>query len=118
MKANALFAVLMISIGLFACRSERSPGEVLSEKEMVKVLIEIYMAEARVMEMHVDRDSAERVFQAYEQRIYQKLNIPEEDYKRSYQYYLENSSKLEKIYTAVVDSLSLREQRQTPATER
>jgi len=109
------FVFFYLLIHLAGCGGSSTPPGILNEKQMSKVLLEIYMAEAKVLELHVSRDSAEKVFVAFEQRIFEKLDIPEKTYKKSYQYYLDNPAKLERVYAAVVDSLSLREQRISPA---
>jgi hypothetical protein len=107
---------LYVLIHLASCGGSSTPAGILDEKQMTKVLLEIYLAEAKVLELHVGRDSAERVFHVFEHRILEKLDIPSNKYKKSYQYYLDNPAKLERVYAAVVDSLSLREQRVSPAS--
>ncbi len=112
-----LLAIAAICL-LSGCGRNHTPSDILTEQEMAQLLIEIYLAEAKVLELHVSRDSAERVFVAYEQRLFEKMDVPEPKYKKSYQYYLDNPKRLERIYTAVVDSLNLREQRMSPSAIR
>lgn len=102
---------VVLVAGLYACKSDRRPAGILSEQEMVRVMVEIYLAEAKVNNMHQGRDSIEKVFIVFEKRIFEKLEIAETDYKRSHQYYMEHPRRLERIYDSIIDTLNLREQR-------
>jgi len=57
------------------------------------------------------RDSAYRLFLPYQDSLLHKRGIQDSLLKKSYAYYLQRPAELEAIYDAIIDSLSLREQR-------
>src|SRR5699024_9047831 len=86
------------------------PAHILSEERMVDFLIDLHIAEARVNDMSIRRDSAKIVFEKVEDSLFKKHGIVNDSiYAISYEYYLNHIEGLDKIYGAVVDSLSLRE---------
>lgn len=82
----------------------------MSEAQMIGVLIDVHLAEAKINQLRISKDSASKVFNIFEKDIFEKHQIKDSVYKMSYTYYLDNPKKMELIYNAVVDSLSLREQ--------
>lgn len=82
----------------------------LSQAEMVGFMIDMHIAEARINDLSVRRDSAVYLFETMEDSLYKKHGIAHDSiYLASYEYYLNNIGEMENIYSAVVDSLSLRE---------
>lgn len=91
-------------------------GAVLTHGQMTKALIELYLAEQKVNRFGLPRDSAERHFQRLRPVIFEKLGVGDTLFKKSFDYYMDHPKEMELIYTAIVDSLSLMEQRlQVPA---
>lgn len=90
---------------------ERRPDDVLSRAEMVQLLEEIYIAEERLNHMALSRDSSRKVAEALTQRIFENAAITDTAFQRSFDYYMEHPKEMELIYTALVDSLQLEEQR-------
>ena len=85
--------------------------QVLSHREMVKVMTEIYLTEQKVNRLGVPRDSAERDFERFKKVLFKRLGTSDSVFKRSFDYYMDRPKEMEQIYTALVDSLSLMEQR-------
>ncbi|MFN3405973.1 MAG: DUF4296 domain-containing protein [Cytophagaceae bacterium] len=85
--------------------------ELLSQEEMIDVLIRIHLAEGKVATKNLHPDSAKVVYSNYERQIFEELEIDKKVYNKSYQYYVSDPEKMDRIYSAVVDSLSLREAR-------
>lgn len=96
---------------LIACGHKRRPEGVLSRQEMVKVLSEIYITEEKVNRLALKHDSTVKVFDRLKDRLFEKYETNDSTFKRSMNYYWGNPKELEAIYTALVDSLNLREQR-------
>lgn len=92
-----------------ACSSNDSPKGILGSEKMVDILIDIHLAEAGVQDMRLDRDSATVFFAAQEKYIFKKHNVTDSDFLRSYNFYIEHPAQLEDIYSAVIDTLSLRQ---------
>lgn len=90
----------------------------MSEAEMTRVLIEVYIDEEKISRLNLTRDSSEKIFELAKPYIFERLGVSDSVFIESYNYYAERPLELEKIYSVVVDSLNLREQRliTTPAT--
>jgi hypothetical protein len=101
---------------LISCRKTRTPEGILTKPEMVKALMDIYMDEEKTSRLGLVKDSSEKVFEALKIRSFEKLNLTDTAFRRSIVYYSDRPKELEMIYSALVDSLQLREQR-IPAME-
>lgn len=107
---------LIIAIGMLVMLpscwdGDREAQPILSQPEMVRALTEIYISEQKVNRLGVPRDSAEREFARFKGIIFKKLGTSDTLFKRSFDYYMDRPEEMEQIYTALVDSLSLMEQR-------
>jgi hypothetical protein len=112
MHQISIVGVVVILLSCFSCgESPKADGPVLTQSQMVKSLIEIYLLEQKVNRMGLPRDSAERQFERFKPVIFERLNVADSVFKRSFNYYMDHPKEMELIYTAVVDSLSLMEQR-------
>jgi hypothetical protein len=78
---------------------------------MVRTLTEIYVVEEKVNRLGLIRDSSEKVFDSLRVRVFRNMPYPDSVFKRSLDYYTDRPKEMEVIYTALVDSLQLREQR-------
>ena len=103
---------LLAMIGLLAtaCSSDDKSADVLSEKQMIRILADMYVLEEKVSRLPVPFDSANHLFPRFRDKYLQEAGISEETFKRSWQYYMNDPKKLDRMYTAVIDSLNLREQ--------
>ena len=99
-----LFIVLVVS-----CSSSNPPVDVMGETEMISYLIDLHITEASVQNLRLKKDSAELVFGVQQKYLHKKHNITDTTFVVSYNYYLEHPVVLESIYSAVVDSISLRQ---------
>jgi Domain of unknown function (DUF4296) len=104
----------IIGLILLGCSSrQEKPAGILKSSEMVHMYTEMYVAEERVTRLSLPRDSAEKVFKLIEKKVFEKNNIADSVFRQSIAHYMNHPKDLELIYTAVVDSLNLREQRAT-----
>jgi hypothetical protein len=101
----------MITLTLVGCIREKKPANVLSRDQMVKALAQIYIYEQKVNKLSLDTDSSQIVFKKIKGRMFNDLNISDSVVKTSYNYYMDRPKELELIYTALVDTLNLYEQR-------
>lgn len=109
-----IFVVLIL---MSSCGDGRNKKEeVLTHGQMTQALIEVYLAEQKVNRFGIPRDSAEVHFRKLSPGVLEKIGISDTLFKKSFNHYMDRPKELELIYTAVVDSLSLMEQRlQVPA---
>jgi len=102
--------LLLSAIAIIGCvRKDKPPEDIMSKQEMVSFLIDLHIMEAKMSVARFPHDSVEVFFPEIEKELFKKHNISDSIYFISYQYYLNNMFDMEEIYTAVVDSLSLRE---------
>ena len=107
-----LQGILGILILCFSCSDgEKDSRPILTQAQMVKALTEIYLAEQKVNRLGLPRDSAEREFERFRHVVFEKIAVSDSVFKRSFDYYMDRPKEMELIYSAVVDSLSLMEQR-------
>jgi hypothetical protein len=84
----------------------------MSKEQMVKALTEIYIAEQKINRLGLAKDSADRQFERFKELIFDKrIGVSDSVFRKSFDYYLDRPKDIELIYTALVDSLSLMEQR-------
>ena len=76
---------------------------------MIKTQIELQILEAKIGQLRLSKDSSTVLYKVFEERLFDSLNIDREKYARSFEYYMNDIEAMDKIYEAVIDSLSLRE---------
>jgi len=107
MKKNFL---ILLTIVLLGCvRKDKPPEDIMSKQQMVSFLIDLHLMEAKMNISRFPKDSSKAFFPVIEEALFKKHNITDSLYFKSYQYYLNDMFAMEDIYSAVVDSLSLRE---------
>jgi len=91
----------------------KPPAKLLSKEEVTSLLVQFHLLEARVESSRLAPDSARALFQSQERDILWHHNLQEDDsvFQHSYRYYAAHNKDLDEIYTAVIDSLTLQEQR-------
>ena len=109
MRAPALFlTVLLIGAG---CSKTGKPAGLMDKNDMVKTMTEIYLDEQRVATVGVTRDSTAQIFKQISPGMFKKLGTTDSVFRLSFDYYMEHPVEMEQIYTALIDSLNLREQK-------
>lgn len=104
----ACFFVLTL---LVACQKNEKPKEVLTQAQLSALLVEVYLAEAKLDAIAKPKDTIIKYFLPYEEKLLKRLNISDSVLKETYAYYLEHPKELEQVYDAVIDTLTLREKR-------
>ncbi|MEM9299665.1 MAG: DUF4296 domain-containing protein [Bacteroidota bacterium] len=110
-QIQRLLLVSFIATYVSGCDGEEVPEGILSEEDMIPIMLDIYLAEGKVNELRVKRDSALAIFDVYEIKILEKYELTDSVYTNSLRYYYDNPLKLESIYETVLDSLNLMEKR-------
>jgi hypothetical protein len=112
MKMTRLGLILVLSIFLAAaCDVKPKPAGVLSKEQYVALLVEVYIAEAKLSQLPVSPDSTMRLYLAHEPDLLRKFSISDTTLQTTYEYFINHPKELEEVFTAVIDTLSLREQR-------
>lgn len=110
MKQRCFVFVLAVA-SFTSCQKETRPPGVLSPEEFSKLLVEVYLAEARMNSTALHRDSAMKLFVAYENKLLQQFELSDSVMLKTQQYYVDHPEQLEKIYDSVIDTLSLRDKK-------
>jgi hypothetical protein len=93
-----------------ACGKSRPEG-ILTEKQMVNVMTELYLAEERANKLSIPYDSVKEIFPMFSAKAFEKAGVSDSLFQKSLDYYMSEPEQLENIYTILVDSLSLKAQR-------
>lgn len=102
---------LVVALAWMNACAEKAPEGILSKEEMVQVMEELYIAEEKVNHLSLSRDSSKQVATFMQSRVFENAAVDDTLFKRSFDYYMEHPKEMELIYTALVDTLQLREQR-------
>ncbi|MEM9896114.1 MAG: DUF4296 domain-containing protein [Bacteroidota bacterium] len=104
---NIFFTVLII---LCSCTSSEKPDDLIPGEKMADLMIDIHLLEARVNSIKIEpKDSIQKVYEHLQEALFREKGISIDQYTRSFDWYLSNPDKYEKVYSIVVDSLMHRE---------
>ena len=101
--------ILIIPAVLSCSNQDKLPDGFLSEKEMVTFLIDLHIIQSKVQNLRLSNDSAEVLFMILEKDLMEQYAIRDTVFYESYSWYLAHPEIMHEVYTAVVDTLSLRE---------
>ena len=91
------------------CSNEpRPPKGLIGKEQMVAFLVDLHIAEVKVQNLGIKVDSVKKVFSILEADLFRQHQFNDSLYIKSYQFYVEQPSLMEEIYSAVLDTLSLR----------
>lgn len=96
---------------LAGCGGSERPEGILSEKQMVSTMTELYLAEEKVNRLSIPYDSIKELFPMFSERVFRNTGVSDTVFRKSLDYYMSHPDKLEDIYTTLVDSLNLKAQR-------
>ena len=106
---NLKYFILLTFFIITSCDSEINE-DIVSKEKMVKILIDMHLAEEAIENLSYDKDTLEALFARKEQEILKKYSISEELYRKSYSYYFFEPEELDKVYAVMLDSLLLYQQ--------
>lgn len=104
-----ILTVLLLSIFTISCDSSRVPSGILSEDEMVNMLIDIQLTEGIVSSLPIAYDSSNLLYSLLEKDIFIKHGVEDSVFTHSMIFYLEDAQTMDRIYARVIDSLVVRE---------
>ncbi len=91
------------------CEDNPKPKDLLSEEEMVNVLIDIHLTEGIASSLPIPYDSSQVLYSLLEKEVFVKHQVEDSVFTRSMIYYLQDPAIMDRIYARVVDSLVVRE---------
>ncbi len=100
---------LCVSVFLWSCDKNSTPANLLPESDMVKVLYDIHLIEAKISKLNLgSTDSSKMVFDTWETQLFAQYKIDSAVYKQSYRYYASHPEQLNGIYKEVIKKLEAR----------
>jgi hypothetical protein len=106
---GALLAMFFAAV--FSCEKEKAAHGIMTKAQMADWMMNVYIAEARILTLPMTRDSAYKVFVPFQDSLLKQKSLQDSTLKKSFQYYMDHPAELESVYDIMIDSLSLREQR-------
>lgn len=85
------------------------PKGLLSQSEMVNLLIDVHLLEAKVQKLYLTKDSAVQVYNYFEKKLLEQHDVNDSVYNLSLNFYLKEIGEFKTIYDQVVDSLLARQ---------
>jgi len=105
------FLFVFLFLGWVGCSSPKRPEGVLTQAQLSALFLDIYLAEARLQQLPVAKDSSVRFFVPFEEKLLKSKGISDSALRQTYSYYLAHPKELEQVYDALIDTLVLRDQR-------
>ena len=99
----------LILIAITSCDSNSKPDGLISEDEMVNILIDIHMTEGLASSLPIFYDSSQVIYALLEREIFIEHDVTDSVFTSSMIYYLQDPSTMDRIYGRVVDSLVVKE---------
>ncbi len=113
MKHLRRYSLLFFLAFILSCNNEDSePPNLISEKEMAKILVDIHVIEARVSKMALSSlDTSTLINERLKLSLFKEYKTDSLTFNRSYQFYSTHPDYLERIYEDVVKQLQTREKK-------
>ena len=90
------------------------PADLLPREQLVPLLADLHLLEARVENSRLPPDSARALYLSQQKELLWKRAVTDSAFRRSYRYYSIHGKDLDEIYAAIIDTLSSRERKLTP----
>lgn len=87
------------------------PENILSKEQMVDLMIDVQIAQTRVDNLRVGKDSAQKLYDKYHAYLLSEHVVEDSAFYESLRYYLNRPHDLNLIHEAVLDTLNLRLQK-------
>lgn len=107
MKRLVSACLILFLIG--GCEENSKPKDLLSENEVVNVLVDIHLTEGIASSLPVSYDSSQVIYTLLEKEVFIKHHVQDSVFTTSLRYYLQDPAVMDRIYARVVDSLVVRE---------
>ena len=99
--------IYFLIILLVSCNpKDKEKPNVLSREQMVDILIDIQLVEAKLAYEKISTISFEQISTKYYESVFSKYNISKEEFEESMFYYEKDIEELDNIYTDVITKLN------------
>jgi len=102
------FLLILTFFLIFSCKNRDYENDLyLPKDKMINILIEIHLLEEKVNQLNYSEDSLRNIYELFEKEIFEKYDVSDEEYRKSYSYYFFDPKQLDEIYQSVIDSLNV-----------
>ncbi len=120
---RAIFALVVLSGCLPEAKAPDaqniSQDSLLSPKQMVELIVDLHIAEARAVQGRINgADTVQAFYNELVAQAFKKNKTDSSVYNKSFRYYSTKPNILDSIYTDVVDSLGLLESKTPPFSKK
>lgn len=97
----------MASLIVLSCGKKTGiPDDIIPEKRMAEILVDIHLLESKIDHLDIPRDSSEMLYKAYEfDLLVNKYDVDTLTYKRSFNFYTKNLTEFTEVYDMVLKSM-------------
>ncbi len=107
MKIRLLFIPLILLISCTQSETKEK-SEILSEKKMVDVLVDLQISETYFLDKkNINKDETKDLQPRYYKYIFEKHEVNKEQFDKSIKFYQEDLNKLKMIFDSVASRLEL-----------
>jgi peptide subunit release factor RF-3 len=105
---NKIIPLLLLIVASFACDKNYipKPDNLIREKKMVDMLVDIQLAEATFNHFRNDSIIKNSSSVNFYYSVLEKYNVPDSVFEKSFVYYASDPKNFEKLYRKVVNRLS------------
>lgn len=95
---------------LLACNKagDKIPSDILTKEKMILILADRYLAQAH-FNLQRGKDKSTTPLESYYNHIYKIHSTTEEEFNKSFEYYMQHPELLSSVYEEVITELSKRE---------
>jgi hypothetical protein len=104
-----MLTAFTLAVAVSCAPKEEKPELLLSEKQMISLLIDMHIVEGQAYSLNVSMDSSKVLTALLGNEVLKKHNINEAVFLENYNYYLLRENQMRMIYRAVLDSLNLKQ---------
>lgn len=101
-----LLSIAFLLIFAAACRNSDKPDYVISEDQLVTILVDIHITEGIASSLPIPYDSSQVVYTLLEKEVFEKHEVSDSVFTQSLLFYLKDPQLMDEVYGRVVDSLS------------
>lgn len=102
----------LLAAGLGSCQRPEEvppPGNLMPREQLVSLLADLHLLEARVEAAGLSPDSARALYLQQEKNLFWKREVNDSLFRQSYRYYASHDKDLDDIYATVIDTLAMRQ---------
>jgi hypothetical protein len=108
------YLILSLFVLILSCKNDSlntvsKPKNLLTKNQMAEIIVDMHIAEAGLNASNLSLDSLKSMSAGYDSFIFDKYQIKEDDFEKSYDYYLCVPYELDSVYQNVIELLNAKE---------